>query len=309
MTTATEKGMQMYDTVVVPLDGSRLAERAVAYARSLARQLVLVRAVEVHGGPFEEEGASERAAIASAENYLARTAGRRMFSGMAVRTEVYSSQAQKAILACAHSARAQLIVMATHGRTGVERAIFGSVAEAVLRGAHIPVLLVPQNCYRKWPVKDARVVVALDGSGFAAAAVQPALALAQSLRASLTLLYAVHVTDAVDTEFGLEPLITEDAEKYLRDIANRLRDSGATVVTEVEDGEPSKVITAAAADSRTAAVVLASHARRGVARAVLVNIPTSVIPRAQSPVLITRPTAAQAASQPAARGLRSYAFD
>ena len=298
----------MYTTIVVPLDGSRLAERAIPYARSLSAELLLVRAVNVRSTPWEEEGAGQRKAAASADAYLARVTGRRMLSSTKVRTEVYCAPAQDAILASARASGAQLIVMSTHGRAGLKRAIFGSVAEAILRRTDIPVLLVPPNCHRRWRLRHPHVVVALDGSALAASAIEPALTLTQCLKASLTLLYAVHISDAVDTEYGLEPLITDDADTYLHSLASDLRERGVSVASQVQDGEPADVIVAAAGDTRTAAVVLASRARRGLARAVLGNVPTSVLQRAESPVLIVRAAAAREAGRRAANGLQAYTF-
>src|SRR6185437_5734668 len=158
----------MYRTILVPLDGSNLAERALPYARVLAvasgAKLVLLRALEpssISGPPVAEDGDKP---MADAEAYLAG-----LFPGpneaSPVVTSVFRGDPGETILEEIRSRDVDLVVMSTHGRSGLSRAIYGSVAERVCHDATVPVLLVPAACEHTWP-RDRRlkILVPLDGS-------------------------------------------------------------------------------------------------------------------------------------------------
>ncbi len=144
----------MYTHIIVPLDGSRLAEGALPEAEKLARitgaEIVLVRVVDFSSrdrfGDFGMLYEYESMAKALEEErelatlYLANLSERLVSEGHTVSTRLLSGIAAKAIVAEAKPG--DVIVMATHGRTGVRRWFIGSIAEEVLRHASVPVLLV-----------------------------------------------------------------------------------------------------------------------------------------------------------------------
>jgi nucleotide-binding universal stress UspA family protein len=138
--------------VLVPVDGSALSERAIAVAERLAvpagERIVLLHVVPPVN-PARLVRISEAAAyralegsFAQAWQYLARLQAPLARRGRTVRTAVRSGQAAEQILACARLERVRLIAMSSHGRSGLRRVLFGSVAQAVLRKARLPVLLV-----------------------------------------------------------------------------------------------------------------------------------------------------------------------
>lgn len=129
--------------ILVPLDGSDLAEQALPLATGLARRagatLLLLRSVAwppVGGAGRLRHGEEQ------ARGYLAEVGQRLTRQGCAVGTSLRCDPAAEAILAAAMEQRADLIVMTTHGRGGLGRWAYGSVADRVLRGASVPVLLV-----------------------------------------------------------------------------------------------------------------------------------------------------------------------
>ncbi len=142
--------------LLVPLDGSPLAEQALELAQDLANQgaaLVLVRVVAPVerrkpgiGVPetFVDEAAT-RAAVQEAESYLRQLADSRARSSRAVETLVRVGAATEEILATAQEVAADLIVASTHGRTGPRRWVLGSVADALVRRAAVPVFLVSRR--------------------------------------------------------------------------------------------------------------------------------------------------------------------
>ena len=133
-------------TILVPLDGSKLAEAAVPVAVDLlagrpGATLVLVRAVDPRLPGVDDVGA-QRDIVQSAEQYLREVAGRIGGFGGTVKTSVWYGTPAASIVVAADAAGADMIVMTTHGRSGLGRLVLGSVAEAVLRGTRRPLLLV-----------------------------------------------------------------------------------------------------------------------------------------------------------------------
>jgi nucleotide-binding universal stress UspA family protein len=133
--------------ILVPLDGSALAESALEQAAELAAQngatLVLLRAAEAHTFPGADPTEAQVQVVREAEEYLAAVADRLRRDGRSkVETGVWYGSPAAAIVEAARLRRADLIVMSTHGRSGLGRLILGSVAESVLRGTPVPILLL-----------------------------------------------------------------------------------------------------------------------------------------------------------------------
>jgi nucleotide-binding universal stress UspA family protein len=134
--------------ILVPLDGSPLAEMALPKALELlsdrpSATLILVRAAEATALPGTDPIEAQVAVVQEAESYLAAVADRLREQGITgVVRSVWYSSAAKAIVEAARLRRVDLIVMTTHGRSGLSRALRGSVAESVLRHTLTPILLV-----------------------------------------------------------------------------------------------------------------------------------------------------------------------
>ena len=134
-------------TILVPLDGSVLGETALPPAVELARQhgarLLLLRAAEAHAMPMADPIQAQVEAVRGAEEYLAAVRARMTQAGIAgVDTSVWYGAPAEAIIEAAGVRKADLIVMSSHGRTGLGRLVLGSVAETVLRGTRVPILLI-----------------------------------------------------------------------------------------------------------------------------------------------------------------------
>jgi len=141
----------MYKKILVPLDGSALAERAINHAAEIARgtgaELILLEVVQVPLAKVPEAGRSEeeksiQEVAAQSKAYLDRLASRVSKEGVKVRTVVLEGAADGAILGFAHDEDVDILVMSTHGRTGLSKALMGSVAERVTLATKRPVMLV-----------------------------------------------------------------------------------------------------------------------------------------------------------------------
>jgi nucleotide-binding universal stress UspA family protein len=133
-------------TILVPLDGSRLAEMALGPALELARdkgaKLVLLRAAEAHTTVADPTEA-QVTVVREAEQYLTSLRARLLETAVGeVETSVWYGPPAEAIVEAARYRGADLIVMSSHGRSGLGRLVLGSVAETVLRSTPTPILLL-----------------------------------------------------------------------------------------------------------------------------------------------------------------------
>jgi nucleotide-binding universal stress UspA family protein len=134
-------------TILVPVDGSTLAESASTTALDMARPgistIILMQAAEAHTLPGVDPTDAQVQIVGEAEGYLAGVVERLARQGVAhVQTSVWYGPAAPAIVDASQLWKADLVVMTTHGRSGVGRLILGSVAESVLRGTTVPILLL-----------------------------------------------------------------------------------------------------------------------------------------------------------------------
>jgi nucleotide-binding universal stress UspA family protein len=140
----------MYEKVLLPLDGSKLAECVFPYVRGLAtsgliKEIVLLNIVEIPSA-WIAEGVDlmnvRNLRVGNAQKYLADVKTQVSFEGVNVEAEVMEGHTANLIAEYAEKNGVNLIIIATHGYTGMKRLMFGSVALRVLHDAHIPVLLI-----------------------------------------------------------------------------------------------------------------------------------------------------------------------
>jgi nucleotide-binding universal stress UspA family protein len=290
----------MSKVILVPLDGSPLAERAVPYAARFAvesdARLCLVRAAIGHFSPSEDPAEVQIRAVEDAEGYLEAVAARIADErGIVAETAVPYGRPAPAILDEIKIRQANLVVMATHGRGGIGRFVYGSVADEVLRRADVPVLLIPATCERSWPPgRPLRILVPLDRSELSEVALAPAGELARRLGAELILVHVVYyptyaysegyayLTYDLDTELA-------DATAELEAFADQLRATGTAVRTKAVAGFPIAKIAEIAHGEGVDLVAMATHGRGGLARLVLGSVATGTLQRAGLPVYLVRP--------------------
>lgn len=139
----------MYKKILVPLDGSKLSEKALVHAHELAKQttaeIVLLQVVVFPTRDYDVipmDVAVSAEVIAETKRYLERVAGDLRRLGMRVTTQVEVGYVADQIIDYAASHEVDLIVMSTHGRTGPARWLIGSVADRVAHGSKVPVFMV-----------------------------------------------------------------------------------------------------------------------------------------------------------------------
>ena len=136
----------MFKRILVPLDGSPVAEAVLPQVQELVKalgaELFLMRAAYAHVFPGVDPTEGEVEVVQKAEAYLADVAGRLGREGIRVHTAVRYGDAADEILHHIGDNAVGLVAMSTHGRTGLSHLVLGSVAEKVVRHATVPVLLV-----------------------------------------------------------------------------------------------------------------------------------------------------------------------
>jgi nucleotide-binding universal stress UspA family protein len=147
----------MYQKVLVPLDGSELAECALKHVKEMvkegyAEKITLLNVIDIHPSIFAEGVDANhimKAQLTNAQKYLADLEGQFRAEGIEVKTTVLKGMAAQAIAEYADQNSVDLIVIATHGYSGMKRLMFGSVALMVLHDSHVPVLLIRPEACRK----------------------------------------------------------------------------------------------------------------------------------------------------------------
>ncbi|MFC4406017.1 universal stress protein [Haloarchaeobius iranensis] len=287
----------MYDTVLVPTDGSDHAIRAAEHGSYLA---VLFDAT-VHvvsasdpddidnraaGGDDEAAATEGEAEAAAAIDTVTGVLG----ETVEVETAVLEGAPEEAILGYADENDIDLLAMGTHGRTGVHRYVTGSVTESVVRDANAPVLTVRS-------VEDSRVdgsyddvLVPTDGSDEAGRAVEHGLAIAAEAGAT------VHVVNVVDVaglgaspEYTMPTSVLSDLESSGESaadaIAARARDAGLEARTAVRHGSPGWELLDYAAEFEIDLITMGTAGRSGIDRFLLGSTTERLIRHADVPVV------------------------
>ena len=290
----------MFTRMLVPLDGSETAEKVLPYARALARSLKipvgLLRVIDTFGERSRYLDEFMDTAIRRNKDYLQRVA--KTFPGASVEWTVEEGRPAEIIITKAAENEGALITMATHGRSGLQRWLLGSVAEKVLRGTGNPVLLVRANEEAKTEgeVTPSRIIVPLDGSELAEGVLPTVVELAKAITLKVVLLQSYRVNAIMYgyenalpdlNEFNEE--LKKEATAYLDSWVEQLNRGGlADVVPIVSEEEAAEAIIKLANGAPNSLIAMCSHGRSGVRRWVLGSVTERVARHSVGPVLIIR---------------------
>jgi nucleotide-binding universal stress UspA family protein len=288
----------MIKRIMVPLDGSDLAEQALPLASTLASiydaELLIasvIAAVEHYDG--EDRGIVDEDGRLAAERYLAVKEADLDRKGVRVRATVAAGRPHIVLSSLCDLEEVDLVVMTTHGRSGVSRWTMGSVADKVLRTTDTPLILIHPSLHRTPPDTVKRIVVPLDGSELAEAALHLAERMAKRINASLHLIRAVippAVISGAEYLPGTLPVLDQiesDAKQYVETLAASLNERGLTATTEVRTGIPTEVILAEASEPGDL-IAISTHGRSGVDRWFLGSVADAVVRHGDIPVLVVR---------------------
>lgn len=314
----------MLRSILVPLDGSPLSERALPMAMRIAeRANAAIHLLHVYTplNPFVFETVvpfdSDYDALAhqNGEAYLKNVVERLKAAGAGeIQTSVLERKEPISEMIAHHGAEkcAGLVIMTTHGRGGLTRAFLGSVADELIRQSTVPVLLIrPEDAENEVDLKAlpemGNIMVPLDGTPFSEAMLNSAAELARVVGAKLDLVRViprVEVLDHVPLGMTLTEQVKEitdlleqthqqhrkDAAEYLASLVERLESDGLKVETHVtEHFDATKAILEKSTNLGTDLIALETHARHGLSRWFLGSVADKVIRQASVPVLVDRP--------------------
>ncbi len=286
--------------ILVPLDGSQLAEQALVSAGRIARlshdatTLILFRVVRFpvidtyYAGGFSGAGNDQiyQEMLDESRDYLRVLKQRPNLAGIDLQSEVTEGFAPDAIVAAAERHHSDLILMTTHGRSGFAKLTWGSVAETVARNASTPTLVI-HSSDTPFPNRDETetytILIPLDGTPFAEAAVDPAIRLAHQLGGVIRLLSVLPRQPARNDEVWKQ---SDVAFEYLTKVLERVESQGVTAFRTLAYGDPAEQIAAEAAEYKVDVIAIATHGRAGFELLVKGSISESVLEHVTVPVLI-----------------------
>jgi nucleotide-binding universal stress UspA family protein len=301
----------MFEKILVPLDGSALAQAILPYVMAVAKgfrsRVILFHVAETaldHKAPEQKTYADETMERIRplAENYLAGVADELRGEGIDVDTTVVGGQAAAQIVEHAEQENVGLIAMSTHGRSGLARWVMGSGVDKILRACERPVLLVrprDEGADGEAAGRLSRIIVPLDGSNAAEAALPFAEELAKALGLEVILIQVIGIETTV--HFGPMapdswPVPSDILQRldvvgsgYLTGLAKQLKDKGLTVQWEVLRGAAGSRIVEFAREVPDSLVVMTTHGRSGFRRWVMGSVTDEVVRHTGEPVLVMRP--------------------
>lgn len=275
--------------IAVPVDGSPASRRGLAFAITLARDggaLSLAGVVDAANllvpqaeGALTDPGLAIEAVEADTRATVRDAVAQVREAGVLVEGFILYGERVNAFAAFAHEQHADAIVIGTNGRTGIARAVLGSMTEGLLLCAEMPVIAVHADD----AVRDGPVLVAFDGSAPARAAFDVALHVARARGRRLIL---AHILTKQQQR--------EEAERFLAAVVEPARAAGVTVEVIVEVGAPASALIAVADRHACSAIVTGTRALPSLERFVLGSVATALVEHAHVPVLVARAPSATA---------------
>jgi len=299
----------MYNVIMVPTDGSGFDREAIRVALRIAEKSeAKVRLVRVlaTGSFFGMAAAAEGTAIAAEvvrserdralSELYALAAECRATANADITVDLHAGPVADVLQGYATRHEVDLIVISTHGRSGISRMSLGSVTDSLIRHTSIPVLVVkPPTSYLNPQAGDAfkSLVVPLDGSTLAEQILPRVMTLATLEEAEITLLHVL--TSQSHSQNGADPDATwsakdSPAQEYLFRIAKKLRRGGTPVRTEIVVSENvADAIACFAARENADLIAIATHGRGGLARMLRGSVADAVMHSGKTSMLVFKP--------------------
>ena len=297
----------MFKRLLVPLDGSSLAEAVLPLARYLAERLqatlILFHVVE-KAAPDAVHGQHHLREVAEAKAYLDRVAGQ--LSSAAVSTvqnvhEVQETGVARTIRDHAEELQADLIILCAHGHGGLRNVLFGSIAEQVIRHGTIPILFIrPDSMVEHVAKPIRRILVPLDGSKAHEVTIPVAATLAAKCNAQVQLLTVVPTADTLPVKEAITSRVSpratavaldssaQQAGEYLRKTAQDLISQGVQASGAVVRGDTLSRLMEAVQVGGIDLVVMATHGRGVVDARLEGSLAPKFFPRSPVPVILMR---------------------
>lgn len=295
----------MFKHLLVPLDGSSLAEVILPAARSLGKHLAarvtLLHVVEP-AAPTTVHGDRHLANATDAQDYLIRIARRFQDAGLEVDWHVdvvERGDVAKTIFAHTGELDTDLVMLTSHGASGLREIVFGSIAQQVLQSGRVPVYIErPESAHTEFKLEH--ILVPLDSSALYEPALDLAADLASRYNAALHLVVVVPTIGTLSPERAATGVLLPSSTKAILDLAHDgaveylqrkvtgFRERGLTISAEVERGDTAPKILQVAAKEPVDLLVMATHGRAGLDAFWQGSVAPKVLKGAKAPVLLLR---------------------
>lgn len=296
----------MIEKILVPLDGSKLSEVALPWAEAISSRLgaviTVIHVSEMAKDPHDlfHQAYIHKIVDATKQGIQECSVISGKSSDVDVQSEILSGNPAEKIVEYAEETQTGLIVMATHGRSGISRWTLGSVAEKVVRATARPVLLIRSKdslteAYGKGLLN--RILVPLDGSENAKAIIPYIEQLALGLKAEVLLLQAVPKGYQVLSGYVASTAETVDsdmqiARDHLNKVAIQLKEKGLAIKTEVEmindETHAAGKIIDFASQINADLVAMSTHGRSGIIRWAFGSVAERILREGDTPLLLVR---------------------
>jgi len=295
----------MIRRVLIPLDGSGLAKQVIPHLLRFITpdqtELLLMTALSSSSHPQTEETADfampEAAVTKDHKIYkqLHDITQELNQIGFSVMERLLSGEPAESILRLAEETFVDLIAMSTHGRTGLRRALLGSVADEIVCNARPPVFLAPATITTQPDSAPRSILLPLDGTSLAEAAIPVAQQFAQNTGATLSL---IHIIKPDHSGYGQqhdpastrEHSPTQQTTSYLERIQLQLQLAGVPSHYQIASGDPAEAIIRAICTENSDLVVMSTHGRSGVERIIHGSVTSQIIGNTTCPLLLIRGT-------------------
>jgi nucleotide-binding universal stress UspA family protein len=312
-------GFQMYKKMLVPVDGSKLAESAFAYAKEIAGRLdtnvTILHVVDpreseslpIHQAYVDHSAEILKLGISQVQKKLGK---KQKLDSLEVVGEVVTGYPAEEILRYSREKGADLIAMSTHGRSGMRHWVLGSVAEKVFRASFVPVLIVRPDAsdkggFEKWT--DTTIIVPLDGSPLAESVLPHVQELAKQVGGDMLNVVLIRVCEApatppipgAEVPFNWQQAMDENwaackrvTREYLAGIENHLKQTGLKVRSEPIEQMKATVaeeIVEYANKIPFSLIVMATCGRSGMSRWAYGSVAHKVLTGSSRPIFLVRP--------------------
>lgn len=295
----------MFKHLLVPLDGSILAEAALPLAAELSQKLgaevTLLHVIEKNA-PQEVHGQRHLTHEEDARAYLENVAASKFAPGTKISFHVHTDEVSRVAASIVeHSGEfaPDLIILSAHGEGGIHDFMVGSIPQQVIAGAPIPVLLLqPQENEVMEPHEIRKVVSALDGKADHDASLDVAAALSKALGADLHLVRVVPTLATLKareaasgtllpaTTSAILEIEEESAVDYLDEKLNLLKTMGILASAEVERGDPAQEVVKSATNQKADMIVLGTHGKKGMDALWAGSVAPLIVNRTHLPILL-----------------------
>jgi nucleotide-binding universal stress UspA family protein len=295
----------MFNRILVPLDGSRMAESALPAAKNIARNFhasVCLLHILEEDAPHEIHGEHHLSDMDEARNFLDGIIIRDFSDGIQVEARIEqdkSSRVAAKIAEVSDDLNADLIVLCTHGQGGLKELLFGSIAQNVLSSAVIPVLLVPPLMGETASIFTCQqILVPLDGTPDHELGLDAATVIASVYGSKIHLLLVVRTSQTLTEKAQasakwmpnalklLVELNERAAKNYLNHQMEGLENKQLSISSEVHRGDPAEIVLQVSQDKNIDLIVMGTHGIHGTAAFWSESVTPKICARSHIPLLL-----------------------